>query len=178
MQPEARVQTMSRFLRIVFTIILIGIPLIQILFWIFFNQLPPEMIPRELPVAVKQNLTMMTRLLALAASFITTGVVMACVYQLIRLFRFYEHAEIFTEGTVGCLRTLGRLLIGLFVAGIIQQPLLSVALTLQNPPGQRMLTFGLNSDNITVLLFGGVVVLITWVMDEGRKLQEEQRLTV
>lgn len=178
MHPEARVQTMSRFLRIVFIVILIGIPLIQALFWIFFNQLPTGMIPHELPVAVKQNLTMPTRLMALAVSFITTGVVMACVYQLVKLFRFYEQAEIFTEGTVGCLRTLGRLLIGLFFAGIIEQPLMSVALTLQNPPGQRMLTFGLRSDNIAVLLFGGVVVLIAWVMDEGRKLQEEQRFTV
>lgn len=178
MQPAARVQTMSRFLRFVFTATLIFIPAIQILFWIFFNQLPPEMIPHELPVRVAQNLTMTTRLMALAVSFITTGVVMACVYQLIRLFRFYEQAEIFTEQTVGCLRTLGRLLIGLFLAGIVQEPLMSVALTLQNPPGQRMLTFGLNSDNLTVLLFGGVVVLIAWVMDEGRKLQEEQRLTV
>ena len=53
-----------------------------------------------------------------------------------------------------------------------------MALTMHNPPGHHIVRVGLSSDNIIVLLIGIVVVLIAWVMEEGRKLQEEQRLTV
>jgi hypothetical protein len=28
------------------------------------------------------------------------------------------------------------------------------------------------------MFFGGLIVLIAWIMDEGRKIQEEQELTV
>jgi hypothetical protein len=178
MDTKKRVQTLSRNLRIVFTAVFIFIPIIQTVFWIFFNQLPVGVIPNNLPVAVGQNLPLSTRLMALAISFIVSGVSMACVYYLIRLFRNYEKAAIFTEGSVKCLNSLGRLLIWLFAAGIIEQPLMSMALTMHNPPGHHILRVGLSSDNIIVLLIGIVVVLIAWVMEEGRKLQEEQRLTV
>ncbi|HEY9161161.1 MAG TPA: DUF2975 domain-containing protein [Desulfomonilia bacterium] len=178
MNAIERVQTLSKRLRVIFTVVLVLIPVIQILFWVFFNQLPKDMIPNDLPVAVQQNLPLSARLTALAASFITSGVAMACVYFLIRLFSLYEKAEIFTEGSVKCLRSLGRLILWLFAAGIVQQPLMSMALTLHNPPGQRIIRLGLSSDDIKILLIGIVVVLIAWVMDEGRVLYEEQQLTV
>ena len=182
MDTAHRVQRLSRILRILFTIVLITIPVIQILFWIFFNRLPEEIVTRSLPIMVPiaalQDLPLSSRLLALGVNFISTAVVMACVYYLIRLFMLYEKEQIFTAENVGCLRVLGRLLIVLFFADIVESSLLSVALTLHNPPGQRMITFGLSSDEMTTLLFGIVVVLIAWVMDEGRKLQEEQQLTV
>lgn len=178
MDATRRVQVLSRNLRIVFTAVFILIPIIQVVFWLSFNGLPKDMIPKDLPVAVQQNLPMSARLMALSVSFITSGVAMACIYFLIRLFGLYEKAEIFTEGSVKCLRSLGSLIIWLFAAGIVQQPLMSIALTLHNPPGQRIIRLGLSSDDITILLIGIVVVLIAWVMEEGRKLQEEQRLTV
>jgi hypothetical protein len=178
MDAIERVQTLSKRLRVVFTVVLVLIPVIQVLLWIFFNQLPKNMIPRDLPIAVQQNLPLSARLMALVVSFISAGIVMACVYCLIRLFSLYEKAEIFTKGTVKCIKKLGRLLIWLFVAGIIEQPLMSLALSLHNMPGHRMISLGLGSDDIVVLLIGVVVVLIAWVMDEGRLLYEEQQLTV
>lgn len=178
MNAVERVQTLSKKLRIVFSVVLVLIPVIQILFWIFFNQLPKDMIPRDLPVAVQQNLPLSARLMALAVSFISASVIMACVVCLVRLFSLYEKAEIFTKSTVKCISRLGRLLIWLFVAGIVEQPLMSIALTLHNMPGHRMIRLGLGSDDIVVLLIGVVVMLIAWVMDEGRVLYEEQQLTV
>jgi hypothetical protein len=32
--------------------------------------------------------------------------------------------------------------------------------------------------NVGMLLAGTVIVLVAWIMDEGRKIQEEQELTV
>jgi hypothetical protein len=53
-------------------------------------------------------------------------------------------------------------------------PLMSVAITVHNPLGRHMLSIGLESPDVTALLVGAILAVITWVMEEGRKLQEEQ----
>lgn len=46
------------------------------------------------------------------------------------------------------------------------------------PPGQRYFSLEFGSADLTALLIGGVLAVIAWVMEEGRKLQEEQDLTI
>ena len=50
--------------------------------------------------------------------------------------------------------------------------------SLGNPPGQRTLSVGFSSPELTTLVVAGIVFVIAWVMDEGRILTEEQQLTV
>jgi hypothetical protein len=79
---------------------------------------------------------------------------------------------------VQCYRRLGYILIAEAIANPIHGALLSIALTLHNLPGQRMLSIGLSSRDLTGAIMGGIVLVISWVMDEGRKLEEEQTLTI
>ena len=95
-----------------------------------------------------------------------------------RLFRLYEQGQIFRDSNVRCFRNLSRVLIWWFAAGIVQKSLLSIALTLHNPPGQRIITVELGSPDLTALLLGAILAVIAWVMEEGRKLQEDQDFTV
>jgi hypothetical protein len=39
-------------------------------------------------------------------------------------------------------------------------------------------SFNIGGINFGMLLAGIIIVLIAWIMDEGRKIQEEQELTV
>jgi hypothetical protein len=39
-------------------------------------------------------------------------------------------------------------------------------------------TFSYGFINLGYLLAGTIIILIAWIMDEGRKIQEEQELTV
>jgi hypothetical protein len=39
-------------------------------------------------------------------------------------------------------------------------------------------SFGLSDIDFGLLLAGVIIVLVAWIMDEGRKIQEEQELTV
>ena len=56
--------------------------------------------------------------------------------------------------------------------------LLSVVITFNNSPGERMVVATFSYDDLAMLLMGGVVILISWIMDEGRKLEEEQAHTI
>lgn len=103
---------------------------------------------------------------------------MVGVRCLMQLFRLYEQGKIFQPSNVHCFRQLSRVLIWWFVAGIVHRSLLTVAMTLHNPPGQRQISLDLSSADLTALMLGSILAVIAWVMEEGRRLQEDQDLTV
>jgi len=79
---------------------------------------------------------------------------------------------------VDCFRGLGGALIVWVVCHIVRTTLLSVVLTMDNLPGQRMIVVALDSGDFTGIFVGVVVLIISWVMDEGRKIEEDQALIV
>jgi hypothetical protein len=115
-------------------------------------------------------------------------------WKLARLFSFYERGLIFTAGTICCIKTLGLLcVIGwtlMVLTHFLPQPLpfdqnnqktWPPGVTLTHVHTYRMgffnFDFGTGID-FGLLLAGVAIVLIAWIMDEGRKIQEEQELTV
>lgn len=105
----------------------------------------------------------------------------AMIYGLLKLrelFGLYEKGLIFTEKNVTCFRSLGRTLIIWVICDVVKNSLISIVLTLPNPPGHRMITVGLYSADFTAIFVGIVILIIAWVMDEARKIQEDQALII
>lgn len=173
-----RIQRASRRLRYLLMTIFWVMPVINAYVWVFMNGFPKMMTSHMLPYFVELPLPASARLMGFVVVMIPTGVAMIGAYHLVRLFRLYEQGDIFKLRNVRCYKKLSRLLIWWFAAGILCQSLLSVVLTLHHPPGQRMVTVGLASSDLTALLLGLILMVIAWVMEEGRKLQEDQDLTV
>ena len=178
MQNSERIQRASKRLGYLLLVIFWIMPVINALVWIFINRLPELMYRNMLPYFVSVPLPASARLMGFAVVMIPTAVVMSGVFYLMRLFKLYEQGQIFRLANVRCYRNLSRVLLWWFAAGIVHKSLLSVALTLHNPPGRRILTLELGSSDLTALLVGGILAIIAWVMEEGRKLQEEQDLTI
>jgi len=116
--------------------------------------------------------------------------IVLCVWywKLSRLFHFYERGLIFAAETIRCIKMLG----GLFFLGWLfstllhwlpklPPPVLYSGTTITKSHTYQMgffrFDFGTGID-FGLLLAGAVIVLIAWIMDEGRKIQEEQELTV
>ncbi|MCI0747953.1 MAG: DUF2975 domain-containing protein [Verrucomicrobia subdivision 3 bacterium] len=91
------------------------------------------------------------------------------VWLLYRLFGLYSRGVMFGEANVRYIKWLGYWMIG---AWVISMPI-QLLQYLQNT---NAMNFIFTLDGYFV---GGVLVLLlAWIMDEGRKLQEEQSLTV
>ncbi len=121
-----------------------------------------------------------------------TSVLCLWYWKLAKLFHFYERGLIFSTGTIRCVKTLGVL--------CVINWLLLLILNVANrwfpappppplPPGVKVtvvkssfhmgfFSFSVGGINFNFLLAGIVIILIAWIMDEGRKIQEEQELTV
>jgi hypothetical protein len=118
------------------------------------------------------------------------GVLCFWYWKLAKLFQFYERGLIFAAETIRCIKTLG-------VLCVINWLLTSVGIVLRHlsqppplpPPGVTIkiipssfsmgfFSFSIDGINVGLLLAGIIIVIIAWIMDEGRKIQEEQELTV
>ena len=113
-------------------------------------------------------------------SLITPLILCVWYWKLAQLFYYYERGLIFAVKTIRCIKFLGLLC----VVNWMLVSTIHLLLQDQPSPSQPMrrleffsFDFGWGID-FGPLLIGAIIVLIAWIMDEGRKIQEEQELTV
>lgn len=188
---STRIQRFAKFFRAIFVIFLILTPLLIGGVWLAGGEITVddgdsttvlEMVIDDIvieeAIAPSFPLPWKTRLLGLAVSMIPTGIGMLSLWWLVRLFSCFTVGQIFTESTVKYIRRLGWTMVAGFVATPIHEALLTMVLTMHNPPGERMMTISLESADFEELLTAGVIILVSWIMEEGRKLRETDELTV
>lgn len=186
-----RIQKFAKIFRIIFLISFIITPLFTGVIWLSggevnFEGEPAELVfelyaydldidPDQLPPF---PLPMGTRLLGLSANMLTTGTAMLALWWLFQLFGRFAQGEIFTESTVRYIRYLGWTMIAGIIALPFEEALTTLILTIHNPPGDRVIAIGFESADFEELIVAGIIILVSWIMDEGRKLREADELTV
>jgi len=155
-----RIKTASRIVRLFIGVsLVIGAPLNLAAYFGWLPPFPAEKIlvspnqlyasPHEMPETVW------------ALGLVRLGLSVFCGLVLYHLFRLYEHGILFSAKNVRDIRFLGWYLMIDWVA-LYQLESLShrMALSFNQP------------------FIGLLIIFVAWIMDEGRKIQEEQDLTV
>lgn len=178
MENIRRIHVISNLGRHICTAMIFLVPVFSALFWVYFNRLIPymntEMFKGLLPIVPDHDISAMARFIGFIVSLLHNVVIIYGLFKLRRLFSLYERGIIFSKKNVACFRDIGWSFIVFVAATTVSNALLSVVLTFANPPGQRMLTVGFSSRDLTTLCLGLAVLLISWAMDEGRRIAEEQ----
>jgi hypothetical protein len=116
-------------------------------------------------------------------------------WTLAKLFQLYGRGSIFSTEAIRRIKTLGILCVvnWLLLAFVHICELISSKPSIVShvesgigsnptwPSGRSSMaffTFSVEGINVGLLLTGFIIVIIAWIMDEGRKIQEEQELTV
>lgn len=175
-----KIQNVSKKFLFFFSALLIAIPLYYLFFWIFINHIPETFITVNMPSQplAPNTLSIQLRLLGLLASLLPLSAQMYGLLSLRKLFAYYKEGLIFTYLHVKCFRNVGRALILWGVVGVFYRTLSTLLFTWGNPPGQKILEIKFTALDFTALTIGFIVLVVAWVMDEGRRLNEEQALTV
>jgi Protein of unknown function (DUF2975) len=113
------------------------------------------------------------RLRLVAVSLPGTLLALAALWQLWRLFSHYGQGRVFGRAALAHLQRFGWLMVALALTGPLSHGLRSVALTLDNPPGQRHLVLSYSSNDYVLLLLALVFVAIARVMNEAVRVAEE-----
>ncbi len=171
----ARIKKISYLFRLIFQCVFFIVPITTLLFWVYAPHIPQQYVPFGY---MNIQFTPSIQVLAFLVSMILTSLIMFGLYQLIMIFKSYESGQIFTLENVKCYRRLGYTLFIWPFAEMLYEALLSLVLTLHNPPGQHYVNLSVNTHDLTSLIIGGVIILISWIMAEGYRLADEQAHTI
>lgn len=170
------IQSISRRFRLFLTLIIVLTPVASMLSWTFFNSLPAGF-KSGLPVRVKEDLSEMTLILGFLITLIPMLVELYGAIHLKRLFALYEQGIVFSETNITCFRHIGYALIVWVPINIVYIMLMSLNINYAKPFGTRVI-FQIGTSDMVILFFGGVVLLIAWVMKEAVRLEDELAHTV
>lgn len=85
------------------------------------------------------------------------------------LFGHYRRGDIVSADCVRHILRIGRALIAMAVWGVLTPTLQILALTIDNPDGSKVLTIGIEGSSLGLLLAGGLLITIGWVMGEAAR---------
>lgn len=101
------------------------------------------------------------------------AVALAALWQLWALFGAYRRGDVFGPRPLGHMRRFGWSMAALALIEPLSRSLASVAVSLDNPPGQRQLVVTLGSHDYALLMCALVFVAVARVMAEAGRLAAE-----
>jgi hypothetical protein len=118
------------------------------------------------------------RLLGLTISLVPLSITLLLYSNLVTLFLMYERLNFFNLENVAVIKRIGfYLLLSELIRPFIEGAT-TVLLTWQNGPGHRVFAISLQGYNVALIITGVMIILISWIIAEGHRLNEEQRLTI
>lgn len=95
------------------------------------------------------------------------------VFGVWRVFGAFANGPILSARAVKTIRFLGWLVIARFIASIATLPAMMIAFTYDNPEGKGLLAVAVSTDQLQVLLYGGLFLVIGHVLTKAVEVAEE-----
>ncbi len=180
MDNLSKIKKLSKKFYLLLSSLLVVIPLYYVLYWTFINDFPKTMITVNIDSAslIPNPLSVKSRIMGFLACLPPLSALIYGLLNVRRLFACYREGVVFSFEHVGIFKNTSKALFAWVFLSILYESAKSILFSMGNPPGQRVVSVGFSSPEITTLIVAGIVFVIAWVMDEGRILAEEQQLTV
>jgi Protein of unknown function (DUF2975) len=119
------------------------------------------------------TITPEVRLWAIAVVGCSVALGLYALLQVWHLFGAYGRGVVFGPEASGRLRKLAWALMATAFVRPLTKTVVVLLLTLNNPPGQRQLVIGLSWEDYLSLLFGGLLLAMSWAMAEAHRIEQE-----
>lgn len=129
--------------------------------------------PKSLPGAGASPLALWQIVVAITICMIPVGLASYGLLSAHQCFRSFARGEYFLPNTVHHLRRFATGIFASAVVGLLVSPTVSLILTLGNAAGKRSLVMNLDSNEVFLLLFAGILWQIASIMAKAVTLAEE-----
>lgn len=188
-----KIKNISRWSINIIKVLCIAISVIIFLPWVFIDIPFIQDLLKDgfihLPVLINESIgivelwkmkwTLLNKSMAVLSDIIGMTPIYISLFILKKIFTNYTSGAVFTIENAKFYKKLGSLF---FVYGLIAQPLSQtvkiLSLTIENGPGQRILAIGFGTPNVEALFCGLIVILVSLVMQEASKINDENAYTV
>lgn len=114
----------------------------------------------------------------LAIEGLPLSITILICYKLAKLFKLFEQGYLFEEDNIKLVKQISIYMIVGELIQLIYQPLITAALTFNNPVGERFISITLNSTNLSTLITAFIILVASWIIQEAHQLKSETQLTI
>lgn len=173
--PFGRIRSISRYLKIVALIGAVGIGGLSLYFAAVPSMFDEQILRNYDHLLIGSSFTPVKRIGLILLLAGPVSLLVYAMWRISRLFACYERGRIFAPAAARHIRAAGMALAANGGLSIPINTLAVLLMTYDNAPGNKMLTIGVSSTNYATLLFGGLLIVIGWVMHEAARVADENR---
>jgi hypothetical protein len=140
----------------------------------WFGQIVSRQIAEGLPIA----LTPAASAVVAALTSLQLAILLAALYCLWRMFNALASDEPLSARSAVWMRRAGGGFLFSAVSGLVIRTGVIAALTLGNPPGQRMIAISLGSSELLAVLMAGVLLMVGHILATAAEIQDDNRAFV
>jgi hypothetical protein len=118
------------------------------------------------------------RCILLAIEWLPLTITVLICHKLAILFRLFEKGYLFEEENIKLIKQVSIYMILGECIQLIYQPLITAALTFNNPAGERFASITLKSANLSTLITAFIILVASWIIQEAHQLKSETQLTI
>lgn len=166
-------QRISGWLSWVCLLLIVTLPIVVFVYWAVADAGLLAVRANMLPWAIQAPLENWQRWAGALVTCIPVGLMLRGLWEARQCFRQFAVGQVFTQQAVQRLRAFAAWAMAASAADMLISPVLSVLLTLHNPPGMRQLAIGIGTDHVLSLLFAAMVWVMAAVIAQGQVLAEE-----
>lgn len=111
------------------------------------------------------------KLIIFAIQLLPLSITILICHKLSRLFHLYEKGMFFEIENIKIIKQVSIFMIISELLQLIYQPLITVALSFNNPTGQRFASITLGSTNASTLVTAFIILIASWIVKEARQLK-------
>lgn len=180
MDNLSKIKKFSKKFHLLISLMLAASPVYYVGYWVFINILPKTLVTVNVDstTLVPNHLPIKLQLIGFAISLLPLSALIYGLMNISRLFSLYMEGVFFSFEHVSVFKKTSKALLSWVLLSMLYESAKSILFSIGNPPGQGVVSVSFGSSEFTNLLVAGIVIVIAWVMDEGRIITEEQHLTV
>jgi Protein of unknown function (DUF2975) len=180
MQNLSKVKVLSHWIYRALSVGIVITPIYYLSYWLLINHtaLPLMSVNTSASPITPHELSSEILAAGFIASLLPLTVLVYVLINLRQLFLFYKNGVIFSFEHVVLFKKIAKLLSIWVLLSVVYESVKSVLFSLNNPVGERVLSIGFGSEELTLVVMAAFVYVIAWVMDEGRVLAEENKMTI
>ena len=124
------------------------------------------------------TLSTSVKIMGLALSTLHLGLLAYALFAIAGIFRMFAKGEWFSPSISRHLKRFGIALLLFGGATPLVRMLMVGIITMQNPPGQRMLAIGFSANDFVLVLVGTLIIMLGYTMREAVRMADENRQIV
>ncbi|WP_019217840.1 DUF2975 domain-containing protein [Legionella tunisiensis] len=124
------------------------------------------------------NYSLIHRLVILTIQLLPLSITVMIFNKLAKLFNLYGTGNLFEEANIKLIKSISIYMIVGELIQLIYQPLITAALSFNNPAGERFASITLGTTNASTLITAFIILIASWILKEANQLKSDSQLTI